>query len=66
MDIGYTDCNGDGTINAADTTAIAPNCGNEHQAVIINAPQNLALVASLTPPTKDLLMPKPLLFLAMW
>lgn len=40
MDIGYADCNGDGTINAADTTAIALNYGNEHQAVIINAPQN--------------------------
>lgn len=49
MDIGYTDCNGDGTINAADTTAIALNYGNEHQAVIINAPQNFNVSLQANP-----------------
>jgi hypothetical protein len=49
MDIGYADCNGDGTINAADTTAIALNYGNEHQAVIINAPQTFSVSLQANP-----------------
>ena len=54
MDIGYTDCNGDGTINAADTTAIALNYGNEHQAVIINAPQNFNISLQANPANEGL------------
>lgn len=43
MDLSYSDCNGDGTVNAADTTVIALNYGNQHQSIIVNAPQNISI-----------------------
>lgn len=49
MDLSYSDCNGDGTVNAADTTAIALNYGNQHDAIIINAPQNFSVSLQANP-----------------
>ena len=49
MDLSYTDCNGDGIINAADTTAISLNYGNQHQAIIINTPQNFNVSLQANP-----------------